>query len=187
MEETMVFDNKSRRNAILLTALFGALSLVATSISVRAEPSALDEAPPLSEKKPDADKPKEKKPVTVPVGTSLMVKTGEKVTSDDKPGRRFSATLQANLMAGDVVVAKSGTQVYGQVMSSGEIGRGIVAQHSDLVLTLTDINIEGTMYPIQTGSFSENSTSVILKRRSVVVPAGSLLEFKLKAPLTVKK
>jgi hypothetical protein len=116
-----------------------------------------------------------------------MIKTGEKVTSDDKPGRRFSGTLQANLMSGDTVVAESGSQVYGQVVSSAEIGRGIVAQHSDLVLTLTDINIEGTMYPIQTGSFSEKATSVILKRRSVVVPAGSLLEFRLTAPLTVKK
>lgn len=183
----MFFDDKIKPNAVLLGALVGALSLVTISASVRAEPSALDEAPPSSEKKPDTDQPKEKKPITVPVGTSLMVKTGEEVTSNDAPGRRFSAALQANLMAGDVVVAKAGTQVYGQVVSSGEIGRGIVAQHSDLVLSLTDINIEGTMYPIQTGSFSENTTSVILRRRSVVVPAGSLLEFKLKAPLTVKK
>ena len=60
-------------------------------------------------------------------------------------------------------------------------------QHSDLVLGLTDINVEGTMYPIQTSSFSENSTGVILQRRSVVIPAGSLLEFKLTQPLTVKK
>jgi hypothetical protein len=43
------------------------------------------------------------------------------------------------------------------------------------------------MYPIITGSFSENSTSVILRKRAVVVPAGSLLEFKLTQPLTVKK
>jgi hypothetical protein len=60
-------------------------------------------------------------------------------------------------------------------------------QHSDLVLGLTQINIEGTMYPIQTNSFSESSTGVILKRGSVVVPAGSLLEFKLTQSLTVKK
>jgi hypothetical protein len=172
---------------VVFGALLGGVCLLVVSASSRAEPSALDEAPPSTEKKPDTDQPKEKKPITVPAGTSLMVKTGEQVTSDDKPGRKFSATLQSNLMAGDDVVAKQGTQVYGQVVKSGEIGRGIVAQHSDLVLTLTDINIEGTMYPIQTGSFSENATSVVLRRRSVVVPAGSLLEFKLKAPLTVKK
>ncbi len=43
------------------------------------------------------------------------------------------------------------------------------------------------MYPIQTSSYSENSTGVILQRRSVVIPAGSLLEFQLAQPLTVKK
>ena len=68
-----------------------------------------------------------------------------------------------------------------------EVGRGIVASHSNLVLGLTDINIDGTMYPIQTGSFSEESTGIILQRKSVVIPAGSLLEFRLAAPLTVKK
>jgi len=158
----------------------GVLGLLIASATSYAEP-------PAKEDQPAKEQPKEKKPITVPVGTSLMVKTGEEVSSNDKPGRRFSATLQANLLSGEDVVADSGAQVYGQVASSKEIGRGIVAQHSDLVLTLTEINIEGTMYPITTGSFSEQSTSVILKRRAVVVPAGSLLEFKLTQPLTVKK
>jgi hypothetical protein len=179
--------NKNLRYALALGALFGALSVFTISASSLAEPSPLDEAPPSKEKKPDTDKPKEKKPVTVPAGTAMMIKTGEKVTSDDKPGRRFSATLQANLLSGDTVVAKAGSQVYGRVVSSSDIGRGIVAHHSDLVLGLTDINIDGTMYPIQTGSFSEESTSVILRKRSVVIPAGSLLEFRLTTPLTVKK
>ena len=133
-----------------------------------------------------ADEPA-KKAITVPAGTSMMVKTGTKVSSKDKPGRKFSATLEANLLAGDKVVAKAGTQVYGQVVKSGTVGRGIVVQHSDLVLGLTDINIEGTMYPIQTSSFSEKSTGIVLQRRSVVIPSGSLLEFKLTQPLTVKK
>ncbi|KPK15193.1 MAG: hypothetical protein AMJ62_10125 [Myxococcales bacterium SG8_38] len=170
----------------LVGALLTALCVLAISPSSQAEPSALDEAP-AKEEKPDTDKPKEKKAITVPTGTAMMVKTANEVSSDDKPGRRFSATLQANLLAGDEVVAKAGSQVYGQVVSSGKVGRGIVVQHSNLVLGLTDINIDGTMYPIQTGSFSENSTSVILRRQTVVVPAGSILEFRLTQPLTVKK
>jgi hypothetical protein len=43
------------------------------------------------------------------------------------------------------------------------------------------------MYPIQTSSFSESSTGVILQRGSVVIPEGSLLEFQLTQPLTVNK
>ena len=157
------------------------------SPSSRAEPSALDEAPPSKEEKPDTDKPKEKKAITVPAGTVMMVKTGTEVSSKDKPGRKFSATLQANLLSGDDVVAKQGSQVYGQVVKSQTVGRGVVVQQSHLVLGLTQINIEGTMYPIQTSSFSENSTGVVLKRSSVVVPAGSILEFSLTQPVTVKK
>ena len=166
----------------------GVLGLLMAAAPSQAEPSALDEKGAQGKNdQPVKEQPKEKKVITVPTGTAMMVKTGEEVSSNDKPGRRFSATLQANLLAGDVVVAESGSQVYGRVVSSGEIGRGIVAQHSDLVLNLTDINIEGTMYPITTGSFSEKSTSVILRKRSVVVPAGSLLEFRLTQPLTVKQ
>jgi len=155
-------------------ALLGALCL-----PMVAGPSLADE--------PAKEQPKEKKAVTVPAGTWMMVKTGSKVSSDDKAGRKFSAALVANLQAGDEVVAKAGTQVYGVVVSSTHVGRGIVASHASLVLGLTDINIEGTMYPIQTGSYSEDSTGIILQRKSVVVPAGTLLEFKLKTPLTVKK
>jgi hypothetical protein len=142
-------------------------------------PSSADEAA--------KEQPKEKKAVTVPAGTAMMVKTGSEVSSKDKAGRKFSATLEANLLAGDEVVAKAGTQVYGVVVKSVQAGRGIVASHANLVLGLTDINIEGTMYPIQTGSFSEESTGLILKRKSVVVPAGTLLEFRLTQPLTIKK
>ncbi len=167
-----------RRAVAVLGALLTVLSLLVVSVSSRAEPAALDEAPSSKE---------EKQSITVPSGTAMMVKTGTEVSSKDKPGRRFSATLQANLLAGDEVVAKAGTEVYGRVVSSTQVGRGIVASHSNLVLGLTDINIDGTMYPIQTGSFSEESTGIILQRKSVVIPAGSLLEFRLTSPLTVKK
>jgi hypothetical protein len=183
----MKFSRTSLHHMIVLGALFGVLSLLTISPSSRAEPSALDEAPSSKEEKPDTDKPKEKRAVTVPAGAVMMVKTGTEVSSSDKAGRKFSATLEANLLAGDEVVAKAGSQVYGQVMGSKTVGRGVVMQHSDLVLGLTQINIEGTLYPIQTGSFSEKSTGVLLQRRSVVVPAGSILEFQLSQPLTVGK
>lgn len=183
----MSLSHEKLRHTVLLAALFGALSLATISTSGRAEPSALDEAPAPPTTKPGTDQPKEKKPITVPAGTAIMVKTGEEVSSDDKPGRRFSATLQANLMAGDDVVATAGTQVYGQVTKSYEVGR-IVAKNASLALSLTEINIEGTLYPITTGNFSEGSTKVLRAGRNrVTVPAGSILEFKLTSPLTVKK
>jgi len=168
--------------------LMGALCLPLLSGSAVAESAGPDDKDSSVEnEQPKAEEPKEKTPITIPAGTSMMVKTANEVSSKDKPGRKFSATLEANLLAGDEVVAKAGSQVYGQVVGSKQVGRGIVASHASLELSLTDINIEGTMYPIQTGSFSEDATGVILKRRSVVIPAGSLLEFKLTQPLTVKR
>jgi hypothetical protein len=168
--------------------LFGSLFLLTASGSSLAEPAALGEgdAPP-SESKP-AEPPKEKRAITVPAGTVMMIKTENEISSNDKPGRRFSATLEANLLAGDEVVAKAGSQVYGEVKKSTDVGRGVVVHQSGLVLGLTQINIEGTLYPIQTGNFSEKSTGVLLKgRRAVTVAAGSILEFALTQPLTVGK
>jgi len=184
----MFFSRTSLHHMVLLGGLFGVLSLLTISSSSRAEPSAPDQAPPSKEEKPATDKPKEKKAITVPAGTVMVVRTGDEVSSNDKAGRKFSATLEANLLAGNEVIAKAGSQVYGEVKQSQDVGRGIVVNSSALVLGLTQINIDGTLYPIQTGSFSEKSTGVLLKgRKAVTVPKGSILEFSLAHPLTVGK
>jgi hypothetical protein len=184
----MLFSRTSLHHTAVLGALFGVVSLLAVSSSSRAEPSAPDQASPSKDEKPDTDKPKEKKAITVPAGTVMMVRTGEEISSNDKAGRKFSATLQANLVAGDVVVAKAGSQVYGQVEKSQSVGRGIVVSSSALVLSLTQVNVDGTLYPVVTGSFSEKSSGVLLTgRRAVTVPKGSILEFSLTQPLTVAK
>ncbi len=174
--------SRKARSLFWLAAACALLTSFAISPSTRAESTPLDETPSK-----EAPPKQEKKAITVAPGTPMMVKTGTKISSESKAGSNFSATLEANLMSGDEVVAKQGSQVYGQVLKSGKVGRGIVVQHADLVLGLTQINIEGTMYPIQTSSYSQNSTGVILQRGAVVIPAGSLLEFKLTQPVTVKK
>ncbi len=87
-------------------------------------PTPLDEATPSKEEKAKEEKPEEKKAVTVAAGTPMMIKTATKVSSSDAAGWRFSATLEANLLSGDDVVAKAGTQVYGQVIGSKKVGRG---------------------------------------------------------------
>jgi len=184
----MLFSRTSLNHMVVLGAVFGVFSLATVSSSSRAEPTALDQASPSKEEKPDTDKPKEKRAVTVPAGTVMMVRTGEEISSNDKAGRKFSATLEANLLAGDEVIAKAGSQVYGQVQKSQEVGRGVVVSSSALVLSLTQINVDGTLYPIVTGSFSEKSSGVLLTgRRAVTVPKGSILEFSLTQPLTVAK
>jgi hypothetical protein len=91
--------------------------------------------------------------VAIPAGTVLMVSMANQVSSEDAAGRRFSAKLAVNLTAGNVVVANSGTTVYGRVAKSAQAGRLI--GRSQLELNLTEININGKMYPLMTTNFAE--------------------------------
>jgi hypothetical protein len=150
-----------------------------------------------------------------------MVSTTNQVSSDDSPGTRFTAKLASNLTANGVTVAQSGTTVYGRVTKSAQAGRMI--GKSELELNLTEINIDGKMYPLMTTNFAETGKSsfrktarnvgvgalvggvfgdsddakkgaaigaglsVVRKGKSVVVPAGVVLEFRITQPLTITK
>lgn len=159
--------------------------------------------------------------VTIPAGTVLMVSMTNQVSSQDASGRRFGAKLAVNLTAGSIIVAKPGTTVYGRVAKSAQAGRLI--GRSQLELNLTEININGKMYPLMTTNFAEAGKSsfrktarnvglgalvggafgdsddakkgaaigaglsVVRKGKSLVVPTGALLEFRMTQPLTITK
>lgn len=99
--------------------------------------------------------------VTIPAGTVLIVSMVNQVSSEDAAGRRFSAKLAVNLTAGNVVVANSGTTVYGRVAKSAQAGR--LVGRSQLELNLTEININGQMYPLMTTNFAESGKSSFRK------------------------
>jgi len=96
--------------------------------------------------------PQDKKRVTVPGGTRLLVRMVDSIdSSKQKTGYRFTATLEANLQAEDIVVAPRGTTVYGQLTDASSAGR--MKGSSELTLELTDIMIRGTLYPLLTSSY----------------------------------
>jgi hypothetical protein len=96
--------------------------------------------------------PQSKNRVTVPAGTRLLVRTVDAIdSSKQKTGFRFSATLEANLVAEDVVVAPRGTTVYGRLAEAKSAGR--MKGSSELTLELTDILIKGTAYPLLTSTY----------------------------------
>jgi hypothetical protein len=85
--------------------------------------------------------------VTVPAGTRILIRMVDSVdSSKQKAGYRFTATLETNLQAVDVVVAPRGTTVYGRLASASSAGR--VSGSSELTLELMDIVINGTDYPL---------------------------------------
>jgi len=88
--------------------------------------------------------------VTLPAGTRLMVRMVDAVDSEtSQPDQRFRGSLEANLMAGDVLVAPKGTTVFGRLLTaesaSGRSG-------GQLEFDLTDIVINGQTYSLSTSS-----------------------------------
>ena len=72
-------------------------------------------------------------------------------SSKQKAGFRFKASLEANLQAYDVTVARKGTTLYGILAQASSSGK--FKGSSQLVLELTDIVINGTTYPLMTSEY----------------------------------
>jgi len=96
--------------------------------------------------------PQNTKRITVPAGTRILIRMIDSVDSTkQKAGYRFTATLEANLQAENVVVAPRGTKVYGKLVSASSAGR--MKGSSELTLELTDILINGTALPLLTSTY----------------------------------
>jgi hypothetical protein len=90
--------------------------------------------------------------VTVPAGTRILIRMGDSIDSTkQKAGYRFTSSLETNLQAGNVVVARRGTPVYGRLASASSAGK--MSGSSELGLELTDIVIDGTSYPLLTSTY----------------------------------
>jgi hypothetical protein len=92
------------------------------------------------------------KKVTVAAGTTFLVRMIDGVDSTKNHiGDRFTASLEANLMSGDTVVARKGATLYGRLAEAKSAGR--VSGKSSLTLEITDISIGGTLYPLLTSDY----------------------------------
>ena len=93
-----------------------------------------------------------KRKVTVPAGTRILVLMIDSIdSSKQKTGYRFTASLETNLQADDMVVAPRGSTVHGLLAQASSAGR--MSGSSQLTLELTDIVINGTAYPLLTSTF----------------------------------
>ncbi len=90
----------------------------------------------------------ETKTVTIPAGTSLMVKLDKAVSSSDKPGTKFSGVLQGDLSADGVAAVKTGSAVIGEVMDAKKAKR--VRGKANVVFALNQVNINGQLVPMAT-------------------------------------
>jgi hypothetical protein len=97
--------------------------------------------------------------VTVPQGTSILIRMIDGVDSSvNKPGDRFTASLEDDLRIGDVVVARKGANVYGKLTQVKSAGR--LTGKSELALELTGIRtVNGEIQPVVSGTYEEAGKS----------------------------
>lgn len=94
---------------------------------------------------------------TIPSGTLLL----DGASSRDYKGKRFTTTLETDLVVNGLMVAKAGTKVYGRVANAKQAGR--YAGRSILDLRLSELTVGGTLVPITTGPYAEAGASSLGK------------------------
>ncbi len=91
--------------------------------------------------------------VSVPAGTTLLVRMMDGASSKDSKGKRFTTTLESDLIVNGRMVAKAGTRVYGRVENAQEARR--YTGQSSLDLRLTELTVGGSFVPIVTGPHAQ--------------------------------
>ena len=99
--------------------------------------------------------------VTLPGGTTLLVRMMDSVSSRNRPGSTFTTKLEYNLVVGQAVVLKAGTKIYGKIKSATQARRAI--GRSTLDIRLTTLIIGGKPVPITTTGFKAAGEASIAK------------------------
>jgi hypothetical protein len=118
-------------------------------ITFAAIPAAASAAPTTSQKPAN---------VTVLAGTPILVRMLNSIdTSQNRTGDLFTATLESNLVANGVLVARKGAKVHGKVIKAEQARR--LTGKSELQLALIDIVINGSAHLISAGDFQQAGAS----------------------------
>jgi hypothetical protein len=99
----------------------------------------------------------EEKKVTIPAGTSLLVKLDKAVSSSDKPGTKFSGVLQGDLTGDGVAAIKAGSAVYGVVTEAKKAKR--VRGKAEVTFALDQVRIDGQLVPLVTQPIEDIAAS----------------------------
>jgi len=161
-------------------------------------------------------------PTEITAGSTLTVRLSDTLNSGSHAtGHKFAGVLEGSLSNNGVTVASAGSKVYGVVSEAVKARR--LAGSAKLMITITDININGKITPVSVSAINALTESTakstiskvgkgaaigalangsdgakdgaaiglgiaILKGgNQVVVPAGTLLDFKLTKSLKLDK
>src|SRR5262249_3534539 len=91
--------------------------------------------------------------VTLPAGQSVLIRMIDGVdSSKNHVGDVFKASLETDLLVGDTLVARKGTDIYGRLSNAQEAGH--ISGSSELQLELTRIVIDGRDYPLVSSDYT---------------------------------
>ena len=155
--------------------------------------------------------------VTLPYGTTLLVRLMDSVSSRSAPGANFTTKLEYDLVVDGVVAVKAGTVIYGKVQSSTQAGRAV--GKSTLDIRLAQMVVNGSPIPVSSSGYQQAGQASIAKAakgaaagaaigaiagnagkgaaigatagaltrgQTVTIPPGTLLEFTLTQPVTIR-
>jgi hypothetical protein len=92
-------------------------------------------------------------PISIPAGTTFTVRMLDGASSNDSKGKRFTTTLEMDLVVNGQTVAKAGTKIYGRVENAQKAGRYV--GKSTLDIRLTELTVGATLVPIVTGPYAQ--------------------------------
>jgi hypothetical protein len=99
--------------------------------------------------------------VTLPPGTTLLVRMMDSISSRNGAGTPFTTRLEYDLGVGGPAAVKGGTIIYGRVASSTQAGRAV--GRSTLDIRLAQIIVGGQPIPIMTSGYQEAGQASIAK------------------------
>lgn len=111
--------------------------------------------------------------MTVPAGTGFLVRTSQTLSTDQmSAGHRFTARLEADLVADGQVVAARGSTVYGIVTQAKRSRRA--SGTAGISFTLTDIMINNQMKPVVTNEVGAESANTTGKTAGTTARAAAI-------------
>jgi hypothetical protein len=99
--------------------------------------------------------------VTLPAGTTLLVRMMDTISSRNAAGANFSTKLEYDLGVNGVKAVPAGTTIYGKMKSSTQARRAL--GRSTLDIRLSQMVIDGSPVPISTSGFQEAGQASIAK------------------------
>jgi hypothetical protein len=91
--------------------------------------------------------------IAIPAGQTLLVRMIDGVDSKrNNVGDIFHASLETDLLVGNTLVARRGTDVYGRLAEAKEAGR--LSGSAELELELTRMVINGRDYPVVSSDYN---------------------------------